>query len=89
MPWVDNKKCTGCWICVKQCPAGAILMDGEKAEIHMQDCIRCGTCHSMCPQEAVRHDSEKIPDDVNANVKMTRKFMEACGKALGEKNENA
>ncbi|MBN1128588.1 MAG: 4Fe-4S binding protein [Chitinispirillaceae bacterium] len=87
MPWIDREKCTGCGICAKRCPSGAIIMDGGKAEIHMQKCIHCGTCHSVCPQEAVRHDSEKIPADVAANIEMTENFMDACAKYFGEEKE--
>jgi ferredoxin len=87
MPWVDREKCTGCGICAQRCPAGAILMDAGKAEIRMRDCIRCGTCHSACPQEAVRHDSEKIPDNIRANVEMSKTFMDACVKHFGVEQE--
>jgi ferredoxin len=87
MPWIDKNGCTGCGICVAQCPVDAIVMVDEIAEIHMDDCIRCGVCHDVCPEDAVRHDSEKIPDDVNANIEQTKKFMDACGKHLGDEKE--
>ena len=87
MPWVDETGCIGCSICVEKCPVNAISMEDKKAKINMEECIHCGTCHSVCLQEAVRHDSEKIPDDVKANVEMTKRFMEACAKFLGEEKE--
>ena len=59
MPWVDEEKCTGCGICVEECPvdvislsAGQAGMEGEKAEINMDECIHCGVCRDVCPQEA-------------------------------------
>ena len=61
MPWIDKNKCTGCGLCVRECPVNAIIIKEGKAEIDMDKCIRCGKCHDVCPQEAVRHDSEKIP----------------------------
>jgi len=84
MPWVDEEKCTGCNVCVEKCPVKAISMEDEKAKINMEECIHCGTCHSVCPQEAVRHDNEKIPEEIKANVGMTKNFMEACVKHLGD-----
>ena len=57
MPWINTDKCTGCSICVDECPVDAIMMVDEKAMINMDECIRCGTCHEVCPNEAVRHDS--------------------------------
>ncbi len=87
MPWVDANKCTGCGICVEKCPVDAITMEDEKAKINMDECIRCGICHDICPQEAVRHDSEKTPENVKANVEMTKRLMEANAKHLGDVKE--
>jgi len=53
----------------------------------MDGCIRCGICHTVCPEEAVRHDSEKIPQLIQANVEMTRRYMEACARYLGDEKE--
>ena len=76
MPWIDKNKCTGCGICVRECPvAGAIYLKKGKAEIDIDKCIRCGKCHNVCPQEAVRHDSEKIPQEVEENLEKTRELM--------------
>ncbi len=76
MPWIDKERCTGCGICVKMCPSGAISLEEGKAEIDMEKCIRCGKCHDACPQGAVEHDSEKIPQEVEENLKKTKKLME-------------
>jgi ferredoxin len=87
MPWVDKNLCIGCGICVEECPIDAIVMEDEVAEIHMSECIHCGKCHDVCDQQAVRHDSEKVPEEVKANVRETKYFMEACEKYLGDAEE--
>jgi ferredoxin len=87
MPWVAKDTCTGCGVCVEECPVDAIVMEDDGAEIHMSDCIHCGRCHDVCDQEAVRHDSEKVPDEVKANVEETKYFMEACENYLGGAEE--
>jgi len=87
MPWVDKSKCTGCNVCVEECPVNAISMEEEKAGINMNECIHCGICHSVCLQEAVRHDSEKIPEEIKVNVGMTKNFIEACVKHFGDDKE--
>jgi len=84
---VDKEKCTGCRICIEKCPVNVISMENEKAEINMDECIHCGICHDVCPQEAVRHDSERIPEDIKANVEMTKRYMEECEKYLGDAKE--
>jgi NADH-quinone oxidoreductase subunit F len=46
--------CTGCGICLRQCPAGAIR--GEKGEPHTIDavlCTRCRICVDVCPADAI------------------------------------
>ncbi|MFW6141235.1 MAG: DUF362 domain-containing protein [Candidatus Saliniplasma sp.] len=87
MPWVDKNDCIGCEICVEECPVDTIYMIDAKADIDMGDCIHCGLCHGVCPQDAVKHDSDKIPDEIEANVMMTREFMDACADKLGDEKE--
>jgi ferredoxin len=87
MPWIKQENCSGCAVCVEECPAEAIAVSNDTADIDMEKCIHCGTCHDICPQEAVRHDSEKTPEDVNNNVKTTKEFMDACEKYFNDRSE--
>ena len=76
MPWIKQDMCTGCRICVNDCPVGAIEMKADGyAEIDEAECIRCGRCHDVCPQEAVRHDGERIPQEVAENLRWVRKLL--------------
>jgi len=76
MPWIKNEMCTGCGICVKECPVDAIaIVPNGFAEINEDECIRCGRCHDVCPQQAVRHDSERIPQEVAENLRWVRKLL--------------
>jgi NADP-reducing hydrogenase subunit HndC len=48
--YIDPEKCKACMICLRQCPAGAII--GEKNLIHVIDqdkCTKCQTCFEVCP----------------------------------------
>jgi electron transfer flavoprotein alpha subunit len=46
-------KCTGCTLCVKKCPFGAIHMANKKAVIDMNKCTFCGACVEACKFVAI------------------------------------
>jgi len=74
MPWINSSTCTGCGICEQNCPAEAIKIHEQKADLNQEICIRCGICHDVCPMDAIRHDSELIPVEIDANLKWIAKL---------------
>jgi electron transfer flavoprotein alpha subunit len=46
-------KCTGCTLCVKVCPFGAIEMKDRKAVIDLTKCTLCGACAEACKFQAI------------------------------------
>jgi NADH-quinone oxidoreductase subunit F len=51
---VNEKNCTGCTVCARNCPVDAIR--GERKQVHFIDqdkCIKCGICYSKCNFEAI------------------------------------
>ena len=77
MPWISEDLCTGCKVCVEECPVSAIKMrDNGLVIIDEIECIRCGKCHEVCPQDAVRHDSERIPQEITLNLQWVLHLLE-------------
>jgi len=50
---VNNDECTGCGVCVDECPATAIELENEKAHVDEKECTDCGTCVDSCPNSAI------------------------------------
>ncbi|MDD5135744.1 MAG: electron transfer flavoprotein subunit alpha [Candidatus Omnitrophica bacterium] len=51
-------KCTGCTLCVKACPFGAIHIANKKAVIDMGKCNLCGACVPVCKFKAIKLNKE-------------------------------
>lgn len=54
---IDGDACTGCRLCVRVCPAGALhMVDGRRAEMTGEHagCIACADCVAICEPGAVR-----------------------------------
>ena len=53
-----NENCTGCTLCVRNCPVDAIT--GERKQVHVIDqdaCIKCGVCLDVCKFDAVTRNT--------------------------------
>ncbi|HKK90142.1 MAG TPA: NADH-quinone oxidoreductase subunit NuoF [Desulfobacteraceae bacterium] len=66
--YIDPDKCRACMICMRKCPAGAVI--GAKKTIHVIDqekCTRCGTCFEVCPSRfsaVAKISGEPVPADL-------------------------
>jgi len=54
---VDDGSCTGCGLCVKACPSGALEMrEGKRVrmiEAELVPCIACGDCQAICQPHSI------------------------------------
>lgn len=68
-PQVDQAGCTGCQICVRRCPEGAISLDaGRKAVIDQTICVGCGECTIFCPRHTIPVNWQAEPGVVQEKV---------------------
>lgn len=49
---LNKELCTGCTICMQNCPTQAIRIIDGKAKIIKEKCIDCGLCIKVCPNNA-------------------------------------
>jgi len=51
---IEEALCNGCQLCIRACPANAILLKDKKAHLsNIPECMACGDCVAICPQEAI------------------------------------
>ena len=51
---IDVDACTGCTLCAKKCPTGAIFGTAKNAHFIVQDkCIGCTLCYTTCKFSAI------------------------------------
>jgi ferredoxin len=58
---VQTEICSGCRICEKRCPMGAVTVDEEKARFDPDRCIGCGVCVLSCNERAVNLEPRVRP----------------------------
>ncbi|MBD3344460.1 MAG: 4Fe-4S dicluster domain-containing protein [Chitinivibrionales bacterium] len=90
---IDEDKCTGCGLCIPNCPEGAIqLIDGKARLVSDIMCDGLGACLGHCPEgaitieerEAEPYDEKKVMTNIAAQGENT---IKAHLKHLKEHNE--
>lgn len=53
-PVVDAALCTGCGLCERSCPYGAVQVSAKVAQVDSAACARCGLCVTRCRVRAIQ-----------------------------------
>lgn len=59
VPYIKHYECTGCMICVEECPEYALSViklstqDFVAALLHPERCLGCGHCAKSCPVKVI------------------------------------
>ena len=64
---IDEDRCSGCGICVQDCPVGAIRLKDKKPLVR-ETCTRCAACVRNCPDEALGLDEIPPPDSAQCDA---------------------
>lgn len=90
---IDEAKCTGCGLCIPNCPEGALqIIDGKARLISDLFCDGLGACIGHCPEgaitieerEAQAYDEKKVMGNI---VKQGKNVVKAHLEHLKEHNE--
>lgn len=81
-PTIVKKKCTACQECIKWCPANAISLVDNKADIDKQLCIGCGECLAVCRFDAVNYNWSET--HLNVQRKVVEHAMGVSGPKKGK-----
>ncbi len=63
---VDKDKCIGCGYCVRDCPLGAVRLEGKKA-VFLETCVECGACARLCEQSAIEREPGGFADAITCD----------------------
>nr|MBP6322833.1 4Fe-4S binding protein [Fusobacteriaceae bacterium] len=60
---IDEKKCTGCGLCVPNCHEGALqIIDGKARLISDLYCDGLGACLGHCPEGAITIEKKEVEE---------------------------
>ena len=89
---IDKTGCTGCELCVSECPTGALSISVSENDVYQllfrhAACIACGRCGEVCPEgclhleRTIELDKIKQPAEALFEDKVAR--CRQCGEPIG------
>jgi uncharacterized Fe-S center protein len=65
--FIKKEKCQRCEICIKGCPAEAIVITKNGAEI-TKKCIGCASCVEVCPEGAIKINWDEAQETIQKKM---------------------
>ncbi len=79
-----QRLCNGCGICVPQCPAGALTVQGGNVVWDAALCTKCDTCIHVCPHNSSPKVTWRTAGDVFREIDRNRPFIRGITVSGGE-----
>lgn len=82
-------RCSGCGICLKECPAEALILKDGKIFWDEKKCIQCDTCIRICPNLSSPKVKDYSVEELFSMIKKLHPFIEGITVSGGEATLNA
>ena len=88
---LDAARCSGCGLCARECPSGALAVSGGEAGVFRLlfkygVCLACGQCVEVCPEKALCLERCLEPGSLGNEVVLFQDDIvrcSACGAPVG------
>ena len=74
-PILNPDLCVGCGVCASACPANAITIQNNLAEVNLNLCYGCSICQIVCPQSALQAQSKNFDEALAMGAVAAIKLM--------------
>lgn len=78
-PSVNQDKCIGCGVCIKNCNAEAIYFTENKAQVDDKKCVGCAMCIAVCESRAI-----DVPWQGGTSERLQKKMVEYSSAILSK-----